>query len=129
MSAGWRARPARPCRLLPPFPEIVTVISGLLVAPPGVGLKLENPAWREGAAPPRLVHLDLPALEGQLGIALAPAVLLLDPEHPFGLERRWRALPNTLPPERHRGYALQWFGLAATVAVVTAVLARRGAHA
>ena len=21
-------------------------------------------------------------------------------------------LPNTLPPEKHRGYALQWFGLA-----------------
>ena len=32
-------------------------------------------------------------------------------------------LPNTLPPERHLGYAVQWFGLAiavlATALVVT----------
>ncbi len=29
-------------------------------------------------------------------------------------------LANTLPPERHRGYALQWFGLAFAT-LVTAI--------
>jgi cytochrome oxidase assembly protein ShyY1 len=31
---------------------------------------------------------------------------------PLGYARDLELLPNTLPPERHRGYALQWFGLA-----------------
>jgi cytochrome oxidase assembly protein ShyY1 len=30
----------------------------------------------------------------------------------LGYARDLELLPNTLPPERHRGYALQWFGLA-----------------
>ena len=34
-------------------------------------------------------------------------------------------LPNTLPPQRHLSYAVQWFGLALTVLVVALVLERR----
>ena len=32
---------------------------------------------------------------------------------------------NTMPPERHLGYAVQWFGLALTVLVVAATLTFR----
>ena len=41
---------------------------------------------------------------------------------PFGDERDLDLLPNTLPPQRHLGYAVQWFGLALTVLVVALVL-------
>ena len=39
-----------------------------------------------------------------------------------------RDRPNTLTPERHLGYAVQWFGLALTVFVIAVVLTvrRRG---
>jgi cytochrome oxidase assembly protein ShyY1 len=37
-------------------------------------------------------------------------------------ERDLEILPNTLTPERHLGYAVQWFGLAITVLVVALVL-------
>jgi cytochrome oxidase assembly protein ShyY1 len=37
-------------------------------------------------------------------------------------ERDLDILPNTLTPERHLGYAVQWFGLAITVLVVALVL-------
>jgi surfeit locus 1 family protein len=47
-----------------------------------------------------------------LKTSLAPRVLRLDPALAIGYARDLDVLPNTLPPERHRGYALQWFGLA-----------------
>ncbi|WP_343239036.1 SURF1 family cytochrome oxidase biogenesis protein, partial [Stenotrophomonas sp.] len=52
-------------------------------------------------------------------------VLRLDPALPFGDARDLDLLPNTLPPQRHLGYAVQWFGLALTVLVVALVLERR----
>ena len=37
-------------------------------------------------------------------------------------------LPNTLPPEKHRGYAVQWFALALAVLVTALVLTFRKAR-
>jgi cytochrome oxidase assembly protein ShyY1 len=123
VNLGWAADD-RGTPSLPPLPEGDTAIAGLLAAPPQPGLRLAQAAWQPGAIP-RLLHLDLSALAAQMGEKLAPAILLLDPEVPFGLLREWRPLPNTLPPERHRGYALQWFGLSATILVIAAILLRR----
>ena len=39
--------------------------------------------------------------------AVAPRVLRLDPRQPLGYARDLDVLPNTLPPERHLGYAVQ----------------------
>ena len=72
---------------------------------------------------PRCHCLPLPAL--------APRVLKLDPDQPLGYARDLDVLPNTLPPERHIGYAVQWFGLAAAVLVTALLLtwrSRRGAR-
>ena len=54
-----------------------------------------------------------------LGLSLAPRILRLDPSLPLGYARDLDVLPNTLPPERHRGYALQWFGLALTTLLLS----------
>lgn len=43
------------------------------------------------------------------------------PALPVGYVRDLEMLPNTLPPARHLGYAVQWFGLAAAV-LATAML-------
>ena len=52
-------------------------------------------------------------------------VLRLSPQAGFGFARDFDALPNTLPPEKHYGYALQWWGLAAATLVVALVLTFR----
>jgi surfeit locus 1 family protein len=51
-----------------------------------------------------------------LGVDVQPQVILLDAKQPDGFVREWR--PKTFPPERHLGYAVTWFALAATVLIV-----------
>lgn len=93
----------------------------------GGGLAL-GPAFSATGEAGRWLASRLPAegLARALGLrALPERVLRLDPALPFGDERDLDLLPNTLPPQRHLGYAVQWFGLALTVLVVALVLERR----
>lgn len=120
---GWRPLPAD--RTLPtvPFPPSPVDMRGLLAPAPSPGLAI-GPAQVD-AGPDRWLasRMQAAALAGVLGLPALPArVLRLDPALPFGDERDLDLLPNTLPPERHLGYALQWFGLALTVLVVALVL-------
>ncbi|MGJ4728473.1 SURF1 family cytochrome oxidase biogenesis protein, partial [Luteimonas sp. SDU101] len=72
------------------------------------------------------VRLDAPGLPVLLGLdALPPRVLKLDPALPIGHARDLDVLPNTLPPQKHLGYAVQWFGLAIAVLVTALVLTFR----
>ena len=100
-------------------------IDGLLRPPPAPGVQLGNAEFSRGAPPPLLAYLDFDALERQSGTRLMRAVLQLSPAATHGFTRSWQALPNTMPPERHRGYAVQWFALALLVPVTTLVLAWR----
>jgi cytochrome oxidase assembly protein ShyY1 len=135
---GWLPMP--PDRRLPAtMPAPVSdaadgrfVLRGLLVPPPSAGLPIGPPMARPRGVPstgPWLAtRIDLAAIDGAIGHpdrTLAPRVLRLDPALPLGFERDLRLLANTLPPEKHRGYALQWFGLSATVLVVALVLTFR----
>lgn len=125
VNRGWLPLP--PDRTPPAVPEPTqgeVALRGLLVAAPAAGLKLAAPAWSPGQPPPLLAALDLAALRAARG-PLFDGVLQLDPAAPDGFTRRWQPLPNTLPPEKHRGYALQWFGLATAVVVIYFLLAFR----
>lgn len=118
---------------LPPertMPEVASIegqqrLQGLLAPPPAAGLV--------DAAPVDTAHgdvlairLDAAALPARLGLdALPPRVLKLDPALPLGFARDLDVLPNTLPPEKHLGYAVQWFGLALAVLVTALVLTFR----
>jgi surfeit locus 1 family protein len=55
-------------------------------------------------------------IERALGGRVAPRIVLLDADLPDGYEREWRPAIG-FGPERHFGYALQWFALAVTGAV------------
>jgi surfeit locus 1 family protein len=97
-----------------------------LLAPwPGQGLRAAENPWPPEVPAVLLTYLDRAEIERHVGLPLATQVLRLDPAQPYGFERDLGLLPNTLPPERHFGYALQWFALAATVAVVWLVLTLR----
>ena len=112
VDSGWRPLPAD--RRVPEeaaMPGTRMMIEGLLVPPPSAGL-----AIGPSASPlPDGGHLALrlePALLRELGATLDTAVLRLDPALPLGHERDLDLLANTLSPDKHRGYALQWFGFA-----------------
>lgn len=121
---GWLPLPAD--RTLPSVarPDAARV-AGLLSPPPspGIGAAVAVPQ-ADGTV--LAIGLDMQALAPLLGQPrLAPRVLKLDPALPFGHARDLDVLPNTLPPERHLGYALQWWALSLAVLVVALVLTLR----
>jgi surfeit locus 1 family protein len=122
---GWVALP--PERVPPPLtlPAGDRPLAGLLAPWPGQGLRLADNRWPEAGAPVLLSYLDRGEIERAAGMPLAPGVLRLAPQLDYGYQRDLDLLPNTLPPERHFGYAVQWFALAATVAAVYLLLSWR----
>ncbi len=125
VNLGWQPLPDRSNIALPAIPQGEITVRGLLVPPTAVGIRLGNAEWTRDEPPPLLAFLDIAALREQMGNEMFEGQMLLDDDLDFGLVRRWQALPNTIPPERHRGYAVQWFALALTVLVVFLVLSRR----
>lgn len=101
-------------------------VHGLLLAPPSPGLvaAIANRTPKGEILATALDASNLPAL---LGVSkLPPRVLRLDPAmKDIGYARDLDVLPNTLPPSRHLGYAVQWFALAAAVLATAAVLTFR----
>jgi cytochrome oxidase assembly protein ShyY1 len=108
---------------LVPVDEAI-VLSGLLVAPPAVGVRLGDTSWQPGDTTPQ-PWIDVEAGAARLGRETVRAVVLLDADAAHGFTRRWQALPNTLPPDQHRGYAFQWLALAIAVAVIYLILTLR----
>ena len=122
---GWL--PLGEGRALPdvPRPEGPVEVRGLLAPPPSPGLPLGPGIAQDGDAW-LLTRVEPAAVAAAAGVErIAPRVLRLDPALPIGHARDLEVLANTLPPEKHVGYAVQWFGLAATVLVVAGVLTWR----
>ena len=100
-------------------------IAGLLVPPPSSGIVTADAVPQPGGVL-LATSLDMPLLRDVLHLpGLAQRVLKLDPALPLGYARDLNVLPNTLPPERHLGYAVQWFGLSLTVLVTALILTFR----
>ena len=98
---------------------------------PSPGIQMGTKA---ALAPPYPVVASFPSrgevanLLGESSWAAAAEMVLLDPGEPDGYVRHWAA-PG-FPPMRHIGYAVQWFALAFTLAVIyVATNLRRGSAA
>lgn len=101
-------------------------IQGLLLPWPAQGLRLGENRWAGAVPAPLLAYLDRDEIGRETGHLPYDGVLRPDPGLNLGAAVRDAvALPNTLEPEQHRGYALQWWGLAATVVVTYLILAFR----
>lgn len=84
---------------------------GVIVAPPATGLAL-GPSGYDDEGWPRVVQrVDLARIQEQLGNPVLPFVLRLSPDSEHGYVRAWQVRTG-LTPERHVGYAVQWFALA-----------------
>lgn len=122
---GWL--PLGPERALPvlALPQDMAPVEGVLLAWPGQGLRLGENPWRGDADSILLTYLDRDEIARHTGVTPYDGVLQPDPALDLGAIRDTLALPNTMPPERHRGYAVQWWGLSITVVIVYLVLTLR----
>lgn len=96
--------------------ERLRTVEGRTNRLPRPGLELAGATEVEGAWPRVVQFPRLADLETILGRPLAGAVVLLDPAADDGFLRRWQ--PVDFGPERHVGYAVQWFALAATLLII-----------
>ena len=136
VDAGWWPLDGR--RTLPAFgcpTQSVQAVRGLLAPPPSSGLAHGDALAASGPQRWLAARLDLPAIarELKLSAGLSPRVLRLDPVREQGDagamlvpgQRDLEILPNTVTPQRHLGYAVQWFALALAVLAVATVLTLR----
>lgn len=105
--------------------DVERTVTGIVDDLPRAGLELDMPPVDASVPWPRVLNFPKqPALEQQLGRKLIPGVLLLDASQPEGYERSWEAHIG-VTPERHIGYAVQWFALAAAAVVIFIVTSFR----
>ena len=102
------------------------VISGIVEYPRRT-LLLGDDGYGESAWPKVVQRIDLDQTARDLDRQVLPFVVLMDAALAHGFVREWTPYLG-IGPERHRGYALQWFSLAVAVAVVWIVLKVRGAR-
>jgi surfeit locus 1 family protein len=82
-------------------------LTGRLASLPVAGLASGRSAPAGGGWPRVASFPTLAQLEASYGAALLPAVLWLDADSGPGYLREWR--PGGLSPDRHIGYAVQWW--------------------
>lgn len=97
-------------------------VSGRLSQPANPGLRLGPAANTSQTWPQVVLYMDYQQLSTDLGYSLEPAVILLDAGAPDGYRREWQPTFGGYGPERHRGYALQWFSLALALLVIYGVV-------
>jgi cytochrome oxidase assembly protein ShyY1 len=107
-------------------PEGVITVTGFWRALPEPGIRLAQTRNCTAATQfPAIVLYPTPAeVECLMQRPVVGGLLLLDPEVPGGFVREWTDFG--FPPQRHYGYAFQWFALAlAAIGVFVAVNRKR----
>ncbi|WP_161810297.1 SURF1 family protein [Steroidobacter agaridevorans] len=100
-------------------------ITGTVDELPRAGIELKAPSVDASVPWPRVLSFpQQAALEQQLGQKLIPGLLLLDASQPDGYERIWEAHLG-FRPERHVGYAVQWFAFAAAAVILFVITSFR----
>ena len=92
-------------------PAGLVTVEGRIALPPGKLFELGTPARTAIRQ-----NLDLQQFHDESGLAVLPVVLMQSGSASEGLLREWPA-PN-LGVDKHYGYALQWFAMAAALALL-----------
>lgn len=116
VNRGWIAtgadRSALPALPVSGDERRVTGLRGRLPRP---AMRLEAAA--DAAGWPRVaLYPTREQVQAMLGYPVLETVLLLSPDEPDGYLRDWR--PQLLSPEKHLGYAAQWFAMALAIIVI-----------
>lgn len=126
VSLGWLPY-SGPRREPPPLPELPSgpvEVSGMLTPPTAHGLRLGR-GWADVATYPKLIpYFELEEIAADVGGNLGARVLRAQPPAGSPLRQTWHPLMS-MPPERHRAYAWQWWSLAIAIVIVFLVVHRR----
>ncbi|WP_395338744.1 SURF1 family protein [Ningiella sp. W23] len=76
---------------------------------PSDNMLIKETNFNYGRFPVRMQQIDFAEMEKHLGKDVLPFTLRLQPDKSGHFVRDWQVV--VLPPERHLGYAVQWFGL------------------
>ena len=74
--------------------------------------------------PKRMLYFDQSLISDQLGISIAPGVVVIDPNEESAQTRIWQAY--VIDPIRHFGYAFQWWGLALVMMIFGLIWFKNG---
>lgn len=111
--------------LLPAVPKAAkgtVTIHGIIATPPlyvAFGQMSENGKvqW-----PLRVEYIHLPQISNLLNEKVYPYVVSLYPASSSALQVKWNIM--TVDPNKHKGYAVQWFALALTLLIISVILNR-----
>ncbi|MFM8341699.1 MAG: SURF1 family protein [Methylomonas sp.] len=92
----------------------IVAIRGRINQFPSVGYKLAGGEIPTETWPAVVQFVDSQVLSAKLAYPVYDFQIELDDDQAAGFVRHWHT-QATIPPEKHQAYAVQWFGLAATL--------------
>ena len=121
VNRGWvETGPSRERRPDVSLDDSTRVVSGIVDYPRRT-LLLGDDGYAGSSWPKVVQRIDIDKTARDLGRPALPFVVLMDAAQPHGFVREWKPYLG-IGPERHRGYAFQWFSLAVTVAIVWIII-------
>lgn len=118
VNRGWVAVGASR-EFLPALPvtEQLVTLTGRLDSPASVGLVVGEVPLESVAEKVLVQSLEIAGLADARGMSLMRYALVIDEGQPGGLQYDWSPIPE-MGPEKHLGYAVQWFGLAVALLII-----------
>jgi len=117
VNRGWVAQgPNRAVFPIIPADRDEITVHGKIEQPNPNYFVLKEDDYQQVSWPFLIQKIDLDKTEPLFDHPLLPFVLLLNPEPASFFIREWHS--NFMGPEKHYGYALQWFSLAAALLVI-----------
>ncbi len=105
---------------IPPPPTQSLRIRGIIDLPEPDRFILGENILFPTKRPLEIQRLDVDELSAVTGKRALPVVILAETDLHDGLIREWEIV--VMPPEKHYGYAVQWFAMAACLVVIYGVL-------
>lgn len=93
----------------------------LRIVEPGITLK--SMELKENNGHVLIQQIELEKISRLINEQLLPFVFYLDKNEDIGYKKNWQ--PIVMPPEKHRGYAFQWFSLAVAWLTLMGFAARK----
>jgi cytochrome oxidase assembly protein ShyY1 len=107
------------------LPSVTEVYQGRIALPSKNPMVLET-ATAKDVFPLRLQKLDLDLIAQAMNKDLLPFIVQLEAPTYSQFSRDWK--PVVMSPEKHLGYAIQWFGLAIVAVFIFLIVLVRRSH-
>lgn len=111
---------------IPKAPKGTITIQGMLNVPPAYFSLGEIRSDGKSEWPLRVEYINLPQIGKLMDSKLYPYILNINAESPSALQVKWQIV--SIDPNKHKGYAVQWFALALTLLIISVVLNRSPSH-